>query len=113
MGAGWPLLPPIVPYLVHLSLLELVGRGGRSSPFLARSVAEVEIGVAEATVPIHVVEAFPNHLLLLQEALVRHQQVKVALGRGEKGQWVPASPRWVSKEGGEGAGAAPCALSWC
>ena len=76
----------------------------------------MKIGVAEAAVSVHVVQALPDHPLLLQEALVRHQQVEVALGRGEKGQLAPASVGGGSaglKEAGEGARAAPCALSWC
>lgn len=84
MGLRCPPLPPFVPYLVHLALLQPVVRGGRGGPLLARGVAEVELGVTEAAVPIHAVQALPHHPLLLQEALVCHQQVKVALG--EEGQ---------------------------
>lgn len=51
----------------------------------------MKIGVAEAAVSIHIVEALPDHPLLLQEALVRHQQVEVALKRRERGQLALAS----------------------
>lgn len=79
-------------YLVHLSLLQPVVRGGRGGPLLAQGVAEVELGVTEAAVAIHAVQALPHHPLLLQEALVRHQQVKVALGRRDGGH---NQPWWV------------------
>lgn len=61
------------PHLVQLALL----RRGR---LFAQGMAEVELRVAEAAVAVHVVKALPHHALLLQEALVRHQQVQVALG---------------------------------
>lgn len=64
------------PHLVQLALL---WRGC----LFAQGMAEVELRVTEAAVAIHVVKALPHHALLLQEALVRHQQVQVALWTGE------------------------------
>lgn len=103
MGLRCSLL--LVLYLVHLALLQPVVRGGRGGSLLARGVAEVEVGVTKAAVPIHAVQALPHHPLLVQEALVRHQQVKVALGRRDRGQSALAGVRGCPA----GSGAAPCA----
>lgn len=105
MGLRCPPLPPPVPYLVHLSLLQPGVRRGRGGPILARGVAEVEIGVTEAAVPIHAVQALPHHPLLVQEALVCHQQVEVALETRDRGQSALAGVLG----GSAGPGAAPCA----
>lgn len=68
----------VPPHLVDLSLLVLgvrrQGGGGRSS-----LVTQSELSVAEVPVALDVVKRLPDQTLLLQEALVRHQQVQVAL----------------------------------
>lgn len=123
-------LPPAqaAPYLVHLPLLW----GRRSSRLLAQGMAEVEVSVTEAAVTIHIVQALPHHPLLLQEALIRHQQVEVALGEGTgtvslatkrastRAQSPPDPARSHAgtaaaeqgREQSQGT-ATPCALSWC
>lgn len=68
--------PPGGP--THLVYEPLLFRGAvptSRSRSLAKGVTQVEVRVAEAAVPIHVVQALPYHLLLLQEALVGDQQV--------------------------------------
>lgn len=75
-----------LPYLVDLPLIQVLLLGGIPGGLLARSVAEVELGIAEAAVPVHVVQALPGHLLLVEEALVGDQQVQVALGGEQRPQ---------------------------
>lgn len=84
--------PPQRPHLVDLPLLLLhaglqLGAGRRP----LRRVAQSEVGVAEVSVSFNVVKRLPNHALLLQEALVRHQEVQVSL-RGEQTALGAATP---------------------
>lgn len=44
-------------------------------------MTQSEVGIAEISVSLHVVKRLPDQPLLLQEALVRHQQVQVTLQR--------------------------------
>lgn len=42
-------------------------------------MTQPEIGVAEVSIALDVMKRLPDHRLLLQEALIRHQQVQVPL----------------------------------
>ncbi|ETE70766.1 hypothetical protein L345_03423, partial [Ophiophagus hannah] len=87
--APLPGLPsPPLAYLVHLPLVHR----GAPRRLLAQRVAQVEFGVTEAAVPVHVVQALPGDLVFVQETLVGHQQVEVAL--------VPSGKERRSKRGG-------------
>lgn len=72
-------------YLVDLALLLLVaGRrgatGGRHRGQIPRRrMTQAEVGVAKVAISFHVVKRLPHQALLAEEALVRHQQVQVAL----------------------------------
>lgn len=69
-------------HLVNLPLLLLgAGRQGAAGRDSLRGVTQSEIGITEVPVSLHVVKRFPDQTLLLQEALVRHQQVQVTLRR--------------------------------
>lgn len=46
-------------------------------------MTEVEVRVTKATVAIHVMQALPHHLLLLEKPLVGDQKVQVALRKRE------------------------------
>lgn len=75
-----------LPHLVDLSLLLLggggQGGGGRSS---LRRMTQPEIRVTEVSVALDVMKRLPDQTLLLQETLICHQQVQVALrGGGER-----------------------------
>lgn len=50
---------------------------------LALGMTEVEVRVTKATVAIHVMQALPHHLLLLEKPLVSDQKVQVALRKRE------------------------------
>jgi len=60
-------------HLVHLPLLFWGATPTSRSGSLARGVAEVKVRVTETAVSVHVVQALPHHLLLLEKALVSDQ----------------------------------------
>lgn len=62
-------------YLIYLILLPSV------DSFRVRWRPQVEFRVTEIPITIHVVQAFPHHLLFCKKALVCHQQVKLTLYR--------------------------------
>lgn len=69
------------PHLVNLPLLLLnTGRvGGRGSSL---RITQPEIWVTEVSVTLNIMKRLPDHRFLLQEALIRHQQIEVPL-RGQ------------------------------
>lgn len=66
-------LPKEPTHLVYLPPLFGGAAPTSGSRPLAEGMTQVEVRVAEAAVSIHVVQALPHHLLLLQKALVGDQ----------------------------------------
>lgn len=63
----------VCSHLIYLILLASVNRlriRGRPQP---------ELRIAEVSVSVHVVQTFPHHFLLRQEALIRDQEVQLTL----------------------------------
>lgn len=67
----------VCSHLIYLILLASVNRlriRGRPQP---------ELRIAEVSVSVHVVQTFPHHFLLRQEALIRDQEVQLTLQRAD------------------------------